>query len=165
MDKILDIIGKNEVAIYILLLLATVIGVTTVILFAVAFAQGRSIAFWPPSIGARPGRLKTGRKSPLTILIADNNTDYLETLKEIFENDENRNYALAYGKKYRRVLIDLDVDSDKGLDGIFEFEKLAKEHGFDLDTLVSGGTCRWQALQLWAWMRAVAVPRAARTRW
>jgi len=37
-----------------------IVGVTISILYAVAFAQGRSVSFWPPSIGSRPNSAAVG---------------------------------------------------------------------------------------------------------
>jgi serine/threonine-protein kinase len=64
MDNLLKLFSTNPPAALILSLALLGIVLTVLILCAVAFAQGRSISFWPPAIGERPGaKLESGSEA------------------------------------------------------------------------------------------------------
>jgi eukaryotic-like serine/threonine-protein kinase len=54
MADLLEFLSTNAPAALGVSIALLVVGVTISILYAIAFAQGRSVSFWPPSIGARP---------------------------------------------------------------------------------------------------------------
>jgi hypothetical protein len=51
MDKILMWLSSNPIALYIVALLLSLSLLVIIILYVIAFVQGRSISFWPPRIG------------------------------------------------------------------------------------------------------------------
>lgn len=54
MSEIVKVIAGNSTAFAIILAAISLLVVTTVFIYVVAFFQGRSISFWPPTVGAKP---------------------------------------------------------------------------------------------------------------
>src|SRR5688500_8221451 len=60
MDELIKLLSTGSPTAIVLCAAALVLTIVVAVIYAVAFAQGRSVSFWPPSIGERP-------KSPTSV--------------------------------------------------------------------------------------------------
>ena len=67
MDELIALLSTGSPAAVVVGTAALVLTIVVAVIYAVAFAQGRSISFWPPSIGERP-------KSPPSVQNGDKGT-------------------------------------------------------------------------------------------
>lgn len=56
MDEILKFLSANSTAMNVFLILVSLFVVTIILMYVIAFFQGREITFWPPKIGEKPTR-------------------------------------------------------------------------------------------------------------
>ena len=79
-----------------------IVGVTISILYAVAFAQGRAVSFWPPSIGSRPNPAAVGEAAKADRTNASSNvTQHFEAQNPVV--DRGTILLGASGKSYQVV--------------------------------------------------------------
>ena len=53
MDTILKLLFQNQFILNFLLILISILVLTILLIYLVAFFQGRSVSFWPPKIGSQ----------------------------------------------------------------------------------------------------------------
>src|SRR6478752_4431361 len=79
-----------------------IVGVTISILYAVAFAQGRAVSFWPPSIGSKPSSAAAGEAATLDKTNDSGNTPHrFEAQNPVV--DRGTRLLGASGKSYQVV--------------------------------------------------------------
>lgn len=101
MTDLLKLLSANSPAALGISIALVIVGITISILYAVAFVQGRSISFWPPSIGEKPAAPVSDKSKSSKGVVDD-----VEPVNQPFESQNpivDRGTVLrgASGKSYR----------------------------------------------------------------
>jgi hypothetical protein len=67
MDTFLIWLSENPIVTTALIVTFIIIAISTILIFLLAFFQGREILFWPPKIGAKPEFPKNGSKNNILL--------------------------------------------------------------------------------------------------
>ncbi|MCL1473384.1 hypothetical protein [Argonema antarcticum] len=107
--SIFDFLSSNLLAANIVWVVLMVV----ILIYLIAFLQGRSISFWPPKIGQKPSP-ETGKKASIKttplencgIIKTDYFTEFSDDFNILFENSENITLYFIHSRRWRENHID-----------------------------------------------------------
>jgi response regulator RpfG family c-di-GMP phosphodiesterase len=110
MDEFFKWLITYPVATTVLIVVFVILVVSLLLIYLVAFFQGREISFIPPKIGAKPASVRKSNNKRVTVLIVDNDRQFLSSYKEFLEIEGFSVITAHNAAEARKALNGNDVD-------------------------------------------------------